>query len=315
MLIDDYDVALLDLDGVVYKGRQPIPHAVEALEKARAEGMRLAFVTNNASRTPSAVAALLSGMGVPATEEDVVTSAQAAARLLAERLPKGAKVLVVGGTALRHALYAHGLTPVSTASEQPEAVVQGFDPALQYGLMAEGVQAVEAGALFVASNSDLTIPAAKGPPRPGNGALLKVISAASGVKPIVAGKPEVPLHRESIIRTGAERPLVVGDRLDTDIEGAYNGKADSLLVFTGVTDPLTALVAPPEHRPTHLAKDLRGLLDTPAPHTWQARWTAERLTLTGEGDPWDALRVLAKAAWELNAPRESVEEALSRLDL
>lgn len=326
-LSEAYDVALLDLDGVVYIGHRPVLGAADALAKARAAGQRLAFVTNNASRTPSAVAALLSEVGVPATAEDVVTAAQAAARLLAERLPAGSRVLVVGGMGLRHAMYAQGLTPVSTAAEGPAAVVQGFDPLLSYGLIAEGAQAVMAGALFVGSNGDLTIPSGSGVPRPGNGALMKVIEAATGVEPIVTGKPERPLHHESILRTGAERPLVVGDRLDTDIEGAYNGGADSLLVFTGVTDPLAALTAGPRHRPTYLAADLAGLL-VPHPEVrrngdtfecagWTARWVGEEIEVTGDGDAYDGLRVLCAAAWrtEKPAPAEAVTTALSRLNL
>ncbi|REF01193.1 HAD-IIA family hydrolase [Thermomonospora umbrina] len=326
-LSEAYDVALLDLDGVVYVGHHPVPGAAEALEKARADGQRLAFVTNNASRTPSAVAALLTRVGVPASAEDVVTSAQAAATLLAGRLPAGARVLVVGGMGLRQALRARGLTPVSTAAERPAAVVQGYDPGLSYGSIAEGARAVGQGALFVGSNGDLTIPGGDGTPRPGNGSLLQVIRAATGVEPIVTGKPERPLHQESIDRTGARRPLVVGDRLDTDIEGANNGGADSLLVFTGVTDPLTALTAAPRHRPSYIAADLRGLL---VPHPpvryeagghrcggWTARRAGEEIELVGEGDPYDGLRALCGAAWETDAPvdAEAVTTALSRLDL
>jgi ribonucleotide monophosphatase NagD (HAD superfamily) len=284
-------------------------------------------VTNNASRTPSAVAALLTEVGVPAEAQDVVTSAQAAARLLAERLPAGSEVLVVGGMGLRHALYQQGLRPVSTASGRPPAVVQGYHPDLGYGLIAEGSLAVSMGALFVGSNGDLTIPGGEGPPRPGNGSLLRVIGSATGVEPIITGKPERPLHQESILRTGAERPLVVGDRLDTDIEGAYNGGADSLLVFTGVTDPLQALTAPPAQRPTYLAPDLTGLL---APHPETVRedgghrcggWTARRdggtFTVSGSGAPYDGLRALASAAWETDAtqPKDAFTEALKTLSL
>ncbi|MFI0356424.1 HAD-IIA family hydrolase [Actinomadura sp. 9N407] len=326
-LCEAYDVALLDLDGVVYIGHRPVPAAAESLAKARAAGQRLAFVTNNASRTPSAVAALLTDVGVPAAADDVVTSAQAAARLLADRLPAGASVLVVGGMGLRQALYARGLKPVSTAAERPAAVAQGYDPGLSYGLLAEGASAVRNGALFVGSNGDLTIPGGGGPPKPGNGSLLKVISAATGVEPIITGKPERPLHHESILRTEAQRPLVVGDRLDTDIEGAYNGGADSLLVFTGVTDPMTALTAPFHHRPTYIAPDLTGLL---APHPgvhadgvgyecegWTARWDDDRVELTGEGDPYDGLRALAAAAWRDDTvpPAKALEGALQRLAL
>jgi HAD superfamily hydrolase (TIGR01450 family) len=331
-LSEAYDVALLDLDGVVYIGYKAVPRAAESLEKARAAGQRLAYVTNNASRTRSAVASILTGVGVPATAEDVVTSAQAAARLLAERLPTGSKVLVVGGMGLRQALYARGLRPVSVASERPAAVVQGYDPGLAYGLIAEGARAVRDGALFVGSNGDLTIPGGAGRIQPGNGALLKVITAASGVEPIVTGKPERILHQESILRTGAERPLVVGDRLDTDIEGAYNGGSDSLLVFTGVTEPMDVLTAPPHQRPTYFAPDLSGLL---VPHPgvrvdgdrfhcagWTARWEGDRVELTGDGDPYDGLRALAGAAWtsaagtgETPPAAVALEPALKRLSL
>jgi glycerol-1-phosphatase len=322
-LSETYDVALLDLDGVVYVGHRPVPGAADALAKARAAGQRLAFVTNNASRTPGAVAALLGEVGVPATAADVVTSSQAAARLLAERLPAGSPVLVVGGTALRQAVRAAGLRPVSTRAERPLAVVQGFDPNLSYGLIAEGSQAVLDGALFVASNGDLTIPGGSGPARPGNGALSQVIRAATGVDPIVTGKPERPLHQESILRTGAERPLVVGDRLDTDIEGAFKSGADSLLVFTGVTDPLAAVTAPLSHRPTYLAPDLSGLLH---PHPavrhgtcggWTARWAGEQIELTGGGDPYDGLRALCAVAWRSEGPAvpEAVGAALAGLGL
>jgi glycerol-1-phosphatase len=322
-LASAYDVALLDLDGVVYLGGTSIPGAVEALRKAQAEGMRLAYVTNNAFRTPAAVAALLVSLGIPAEAGDVVTSAQAAARLLAERLPSGAPVLVVGGTGLRMALREHGLRPVTTAADKPLAVVQGYSPGLTYSLLAEGTIAVAAGALFVASNADITIPSSRGL-GPGNGALIQVIVTATGVKPLVAGKPEPPLHHETVLRTGARHPLVVGDRLDTDIEGAVRTGTDSLLVFTGVTDAAQAVLAPVGQRPTYLAEDLSGLLE-PHPEVarqndefscggWTARWNGDHLDLTGDGPRIDALRALCAAAWSREATtREAVDPALQHL--
>ena len=307
-----YDVLLLDLDGVVYIGGSPIPGAPEALQKASADGAHLAYVTNNASRTPAAVAAMLSGMGVPAAAADVVTSAQAAARLLADKLPPKAKVLVIGALALRLAVRERGLTPVSNAAEDPQAVVQGYSPGVGYGSLAEGGLAVRAGALFVGTNADSTIPNARGT-APGNGSLLMVIEHATGVKPQVAGKPEPPLHRESIIRTGAKRPLVIGDRLDTDIEAAYNADADSLLVLTGVDTPRSAVLAPPHRRPTYIAESLDALLRPypPVNRTDEgatcAGWTATAptsdngsLTLTGDGQAIDGLRALAAAAWAVH---------------
>jgi glycerol 3-phosphatase-2 len=304
-----YDVLLLDLDGVVYIGAAPIPGAPEALQRAKQAGARLAYVTNNASRTPAAVAALLSGMGAPATPQDVVTSAQAAARLLADKLPPKSKVLVIGSTGLRLAIRERGLIPVSTAAEKPLAVVQGYSPGLDYSALAEGGIAVRAGALFVATNADSTIPGPRGT-APGNGSLLQVIAHATGVDPVVAGKPEPPLHRESVVRTGARHPLVIGDRLDTDIEAAHNAGTDSLFVLTGVDNPRSVVLASPQHRPTYIAATLDALLK-PYPQVtreqkaatcagWTAAPTAEdggALTLSGDGDAIDGLRALASAAW------------------
>ena len=239
-LSSHYDVALLDLDGVVYLGGSAIPGVAEALGQAAAAGMRLAFVTNNAFRTPSAIAAQLTGLGVQASAGDIVTSAQAAARLLAERLPAGSAVLVIGGSGLRIAVRERGLRPVSVAAAKPAAVVQGYAPDVDYSHLAEGTLAVQAGALFVASNADATLPTPRGR-HPGNGSMVQVIANATGVRPLVAGKPEPPMHAESVQRTGARRPLVVGDRLDTDIEGACRVGADSLLVLTGVSKPADVL--------------------------------------------------------------------------
>ena len=195
-LSEVYDAALLDLDGVVYLGGAAVPKAPEALAAARRHGMQLAFVTNNASRSPSAIAAELNQLGVPADRAEVVTSAQAAAHLIADRVPPGAPVLVVGGMGLRLALRERGLRPVSTAAEKPAAVVQGYAAGVDYGLLAEGALAVRAGAWFVASNADATLPTARGL-QPGNGSLVQVIVTATGTKPVVAGKPEPPLETSS----------------------------------------------------------------------------------------------------------------------
>jgi len=324
-LCRSYDVALLDLDGVVYIGGNAVPGASQALRKAAGEGMRLAYVTNNANRTPAAVAQILTGLGIAAAAEDVVTSAQAAARLLAERLPAGAPVLVIGGMGLRVAVRERGLRPVSTAADRPAAVVQGYAPGISYPLLAEGGLAVAAGALFVGTNADRTLPGPHGR-QPGNGSLLQVISTATGREPLVAGKPEPPLHKESVIRTGARHPLVVGDRLDTDIEAAQRVDVDSLLVLTGVTSPAEAVLAPPHQRPTYVADDLSGLVE-PQPAVsseagafgcggWTARWDdGGELQLSGHGRRIDGLRALCAAAWSRDgATRDTTARALQALD-
>jgi HAD superfamily hydrolase (TIGR01450 family) len=320
-----YDVALLDLDGVVYLGGSPIPGAADALAKAAASGMRLAFVTNNASRTPAAIAAQLTGLGVPARANEVVTSGQAAARLLAEHLPPGAPVLVVGGVGLRIAVRERGFRPVTVAADHPAAVVQGYTPGLDYPLLAEGGLAVAAGALFVATNADTTLPTPRGR-QPGNGSLIRVIATATGRAPLVAGKPEPPMHAEAVARSGARHPLVVGDRLDTDIESAVRSGADSLLVLTGVTRPLDAVLAPPGCRPTYLAGGLTGLLG-PQPEVtitagscscggWHVTVDGDRVKVSGSGAPIDGLRALCAAAWSAGGVGErAAVTALTELGL
>jgi HAD superfamily hydrolase (TIGR01457 family) len=323
-LIEGYDTLLLDLDGVVYLGRHAVPGAAKALSTAEAQGVRLAYVTNNASRTPGAIAEHLTALGVPATASDVVTSAQAAARLVADQVPAGASVLVVGGMGLRQAVRARGLRPVSTAAEEPVAVVQGIAPGLSYGLLSEGALAVRRGALYVAANGDATMPTSRGEV-PGNGAMVRVIVTATGVEPIVAGKPEPPLHHESMLRTGARRPLVVGDRLDTDIEGAANAGVDSLLVLTGVAGPLDVLTAAPHRRPTYVAADLSAL-HNPYPEVredgdawlcggWSARWDGTGVVLTGDGESIDGLRAAAPAAWRATPGGEALKPVLAKLGL
>jgi glycerol 3-phosphatase-2 len=317
-LSEHYDAALLDLDGVVYLGGSPIQGAADALAEAAKRGMKRAYVTNNASRSPNAIAAQLSAMGVPATATDIVTSAQAAAHVLADRLPAGAPVLVVGGTGLRLALRERGLRPVTTAADKPLAVVQGYSPDISYGLLAEAAVALNAGALYVASNADATLPTPRGP-QPGNGSLVQVLVTATGREPVIAGKPEPPLHAESVQRVGAKRPLVVGDRLDTDIEGGVRGGAATLLVLTGVTRPADALLATKQCRPSYIAPDLAGL-NVSHPEVTAAGggtfgcggWTAEPggdwLRVSGSGAWIDGLRALCAAAWSAGPPAGSPQE-------
>jgi glycerol-1-phosphatase len=322
-LAELYDAALLDLDGVVYRSDAVVPHAAAAIDTARSTGMRVAYITNNAARPPDAIAAQLRTLGIKAEADDVVTSAQAAAHLVADRVPAGSAVLVVGGAGIIAALAERGLQPVRSLDDGPVAVVQGYAPDVDWRQLAEGSYAVNAGLLWVATNTDLTIPTARGI-APGNGTLVRAIQAATGQQPLVAGKPELPLHREAVARTGAHDPLVVGDRLDTDIEGAVKAGSPSLLVLTGVTDPAALLAAPPEQRPSYLAADLRGLL---AAHPevardgggfrcagWLARVRDGVLDVDGSGDPIDGLRALCAAGWAAAGPRSlDATSALARL--
>ncbi|MBP2477348.1 HAD superfamily hydrolase (TIGR01450 family) [Crossiella equi] len=314
-----YRTALLDLDGVVYRGAVAVEHAVESLAQARRHALRTLFVTNNASRTPAEVATLISGFGLPVDPSDVVTSAQAAATLAAAHVPRGAPVLVVGGPAVETALSAVGLRTVRSAQDSPAAVVQGFAPDVDWRQLAEASYAVAKGLPWIVSNMDLAVPR-EGGIAPGNGALATAVHLATGRNPLVAGKPERAIFTESLTR-GEGPHLVVGDGLHTDIEGATNSSLDSLLVLTGVTTVRALATAPVPHRPTYLAMDLRGLLvPHPSPeitttHVRCGTWTAEvaggalHLSTSDPTALSDGARALCLAAW--SHPDASVEPALA----
>lgn len=301
-----YDLAMLDLDGVVYVGPQAVPGAARSLAAARRAGMRLAFITNNASRPPEVVAEHLEELGIPASPEDVVTSAQAAARVLRERLGSGGRVLLLGGQGLEDALRAEGLEPVSSVTDEPDAVVTGFGPQVLWREIMEAAVAIRGGLWWVASNTDLTFPTSAGL-APGHGVLVRMIEDFTQVAPVVAGKPERPLLDETVRRMGAVRPLMVGDRLDTDIEGATAAGIDSLLVLTGVTGLAELVAAAPALRPTYVAPGLDGLLQAhEAPECtpdevrhrgWTAHVDAGGLAVHGSGDPTSWWQVVAVAAW------------------
>ena len=315
-LVADYDLAMLDLDGVVYIGGEAVPGAAEHLARAREAGMRMAFVTNNASRPPESVAEHLRELGVEADTSDVVTSAQAAARLLGERFGEGARVALLGGPGLDAALRAERLVPVAVG-EEAVAIVSGYGPDVLWRDVMRAAVLVRDGLPWVASNADLTIPTAYGT-APGHGVLVGLLTDFAGVRPEVAGKPERPLLDETIRRVGGRRPLMVGDRLDTDIDGAVNAGVDSLLVMTGVTDLEHLVAVPHGRRPTYVGPDLGALLEAhPAPEHeggetrlggWSARAQDGRLVVEGEGAPGDWWRVVAAAAWaELDRAGSAVD--------
>ncbi|MBC7595926.1 MAG: HAD-IIA family hydrolase [Kineosporiaceae bacterium] len=255
-----YDLAMLDLDGVVYIGADAVPGAASALTAAREAGMALAYVTNNAARPPTQIAEHLRELGMPGLKDaDVVTSAQAVAHLVCDAVPGGSEILVVGGLGLYEALKERGLHGVDAFGKETAAVVQGFHPDVSWRLLTEGTYAVNAGLPWFASNLDMSVPTARGI-APGNGALVQLIADATGKRPVAAGKPEVALFAETTERVGGARPLVVGDRLDTDIEGAANVGVDSLAVLTGISDLQSIADAEGRQRPGFVSPDLHGLL-------------------------------------------------------
>jgi HAD superfamily hydrolase (TIGR01450 family) len=259
-LLDDYDALLLDLDGTVYRGAEVVPGASHAVEAARANRTKVRFVTNNASRGPDEVASHLTELGVKAAPEEVSTSAQAAAAVLAEKLQPKTTVLVVGSEALVHEVELKDLSTTRTYSGAVQAVVQGLSKDTGWRDLAEACVAIRAGALWVACNVDPTLPTERGP-LPGNGSFVAALRTATSSEPLIAGKPATPLMDEAQRSADARKPLVVGDRLDTDIAGAVAAGLDSLLVFSGVSTAQELLDAPESMRPTYLAHDVAAVTD------------------------------------------------------
>lgn len=309
--LDGVDVVLADLDGVVYAGAGALPHAVESLTRARA-GRALGYITNNASRTDASVAAHLSELGLATRPDEVVTSPQAAMRLLAERVAPGSTILVVGGEGLVDEVGKAGFVVTRSAEDSPAAVVQGFAPEVGWTQLAEAAFALkvpeeDGGIPWIATNTDWTIPQARGV-APGNGTLVSAVHTAVGRLATVAGKPEVPIFAEAVARFGAQHPLFLGDRLDTDILGANRAGIASALVLTGIDRPKHVLAAPAGSQPTYILGDLRELHE-PYPEVRVSGSTATvrgasvaidgpdvRILSAGER-PIDLLRAGAAAIW------------------
>ncbi|HEY0636089.1 MAG TPA: HAD-IIA family hydrolase [Pseudonocardiaceae bacterium] len=316
-LLSGYDGVLLDLDGTVYRGSEAVPGAVASVAAARAAGVSVAYVTNNASRGPAEVAAQLVELGFDAGAECVVTSAQAGAALLAERVPAGTDVLVVGTEALADEVRGVGLKPVRSAAAQPGAVVQGHSPDTGWPILAEACLAIRAGAVWVACNVDPTLPTERGQ-LPGNGSMVAALRAATSAEPLVAGKPGRRLLDQAAERLGLGRPLVVGDRLDTDIAGAAAAGMDALFVLTGASTPRDLLATPAGVRPRFVAADLAALHEPEqfslvGPHpAWTVELSRDTAVLHHRGDaepdPVAALRALCAALWVVSPMAERGRE-------
>ncbi|MFL0566819.1 HAD-IIA family hydrolase [Microbacterium sp. 179-I 1D1 NHS] len=309
--LDGVDLVLADLDGVVYAGDAAIPHAVESLTASRRD-RPLAYITNNASRRDSVVAGHLTELGLPTEPHEVVTSPQAAVRLLRDKVPSGATILVVGGDGLVFELEKAGYSVTRSADDRPAAVVQGFAPEVGWAQLAEAAYALalpeeEGGIPWIATNTDWTIPQSRGI-APGNGTLVSAVHTAVGRLATVAGKPERPIFDEAVARFGARHPLFIGDRLDTDIAGAQAAEIDSVLVLTGIDRPKHVLAAPNSSRPTYIVGDLRELHE-PYPETIvkgdvttvgsaSVRIDGPDVHIVAEGDrPIDLVRAGAAAIW------------------
>ncbi|GAC1381784.1 MAG: HAD-IIA family hydrolase [Pseudarthrobacter sp.] len=320
-LISLFDALLADLDGVVYAGPHAIPGAVESLQQLAGLGIGLGYVTNNASRTPAQVAAHLRELGAPAEDNQVVSSSQAAAELLSSMLPPGARVLITGSPALAQEIELVGLTPVSGQDEDPVAVVQGFNPGIGWQELAEASYVVSTGVLWVATNTDMTIPQSRGI-APGNGALVGAVTAAPHPQPLGAGKTQGPQFHAAAKRLAADRPLVVGDRLDTDILGGNNAGFATVAVLTGIDTKNTILAARTAERPDYIISELSDL-HRPYPAvdhkdgTYRcgdatARAEGDTVSVQGREDDLNAWRA-ACAAWWAAVP-ETAEARVPQLE-
>ncbi|GHD08974.1 HAD-IIA family hydrolase [Zhihengliuella salsuginis] len=317
MLIGDYDAVLSDLDGVVYAGAGAIEGAVEALSALAGHRKALGYITNNASRSPSAVAEHLRELGAPATAETVFGSADAGAELLAGHVDAGAAILVTGSDYLRECVTRLGYRVVASHTEEPAAVVQGFHPDLGWADLAEAAFAISRGAFWVATNTDMTIPRAEGI-APGNGSLVQAVGNATGTDPIVAGKPEAHLFEKAAHELGAGRPLVVGDRLDTDILGGNRAGFATAAVLTGIDTTASIIAADPRERPDFILEGLAQLYvsyptvdvaedaDVVRATCGSDSARAEAHTVVLSSDRLDAWRA-ACAAWWTRNPRSARE--------
>ena len=310
--IDGRELLLSDLDGVVYRGPGAIPGAVEQLNRA-AERARLAYITNNASRTDASVAEHLRQLGLRAEPDDVVTSPQAAVTLLAKSVAPGSRVLVVGGDGLVDELHKAGFEVTRSADDDPAAVVQGFAPEVGWVHLAEAAFALaeQPGRdplPWIATNTDWTIPVARGL-APGNGTLVSAVHTAVQRLPIFAGKPETPIFEAAFGRFGTRDALMLGDRLDTDIKGARAAGIPSLQVLTGVDRPKQLIAASQDMRPDYIVASLAELHE-PYPQTEvlrdgtvqvgtaKVRMDGHIAQVVAEGDsPLDLLRAGCAAVW------------------
>ncbi|WP_246104487.1 HAD-IIA family hydrolase [Rudaeicoccus suwonensis] len=293
-LMRSYPAMVFDLDGVVYRGPDPVPHAVDTLSSLRDAGTGIVFATNNASRTPTDVARQLQSLGVAAEPAEVLTSALAGATVLRNALAPGAQVLAIGGDGVARALESVGLTPKipvqHSADDGPTgavaAVLQGYGASVSASDLAEAAYAIQSGARWIATNDDLTLPTNRGV-APGNGSLVAAVRIAVDSDPEVVGKPGPLMYELAARQLGqdAAHTLGVGDRLDTDIAGAHAAGMDSLLVLTGVHGPQDLVRAPKSHRPRYIGTDLRTLsapYDEPI-HDADDRWSASGLVASLKG--------------------------------
>lgn len=310
-LLRTHDALLLDLDGTVWEGGLAVAGAVEAINGS---GVPAVYITNNAMRSPESVAEKLQAIGLNAGAADVVTAAQAAIEMAAEHLQAGDAVYVIGTASFRDLVTAAGYRVVDSAAEQPKAVLQGLDPEAGWAELSEAALAIRNGASYFVSNLDTTLPSERGL-LVGNGSMVAAVVSATEVTPTSAGKPQPAMFLTAARRLNSQRPLVVGDRLDTDIEGGNAAGMPSLHVLTGVSGHIALLEAPKELRPTYVAEDLGALreeaatLRPGAQGGFTARVDGNDILLDRgrpESTSIEALRTVLEVAWAMKQPADLI---------
>jgi 4-nitrophenyl phosphatase len=228
---------VLDMDGVLYRGAEVLPGVKELLDALTLRERPVMLATNNSMSTPEAYERKLAAMGLDIPASAVITSALETRDYLLQRLPEGAGIYVIGMPALREQLFeGTPFHPVQFGEEQPAAVVIGLDLEFTYAKLKAAHEAIQRGALFIATNADSTLPT-EGGLVPGAGSIVAALAAASGQDPIVIGKPETPMLEMAMIRMGAQpaETVMLGDRLDTDILAGERAGMPTVLVLTGVS--------------------------------------------------------------------------------
>ncbi|WKD59355.1 HAD-IIA family hydrolase [Corynebacterium caspium] len=323
-LISLYDALLLDLDGTVWESGRSIPGAVDSIRRSEKPAV---YVTNNASRSSDEIAQMLQTIGIKAEPKDVLTSAHAAVKMAVDSFGIGTKALVLGTNSFKELANKSGLQVVSSANDKPACVLQGHSTATGWAELSEAAYAIRAGAKYLASNLDTSLPTKRGL-AVGNGSMVAAVVSATGIKPVSAGKPEPAMFLQAAANIGAVKPLAVGDRLDTDILGGNRANMDTLYVATGVSSLLDVLDAPEEMRPTYIGSSMNDLFSPvseliPSPQgEFTSRIDGNDILLSGgnaESTPIQALRTIAQVAWaterkfELIRPQsEAAERVLAK---
>lgn len=256
---------ILDMDGVLWRGETPRPKLPDFFAGLKNNGIQFAFATNNASKTPAEYVAKFDRFGVAIDPAQVMTSALATAAHLARTIPQPGPVYVVGGRGLREAIAEKGFTLVDRfdSATSAAAVAVGFAQDVVYDDFATATAQIrQHNARFFGSNPDVTFPSETGL-KPGNGSFLALLEAATGSKPEIVGKPFTPMFNACLDFFGpsatGHNTAVVGDRLNTDIRGGLDAGLQTILVFSGVTQPADLAASP--YKPDFVFDDISALLE------------------------------------------------------